>query len=181
MLDAISYSFPRSNDCTHSHEANVNMPRYVRTGLELADSVLVRGRDKMAAILQTAFSNAFSVKKMHEFRLRFQSSLFLKVQLTIFQHWCRLWLGVDQATSHFLNQSITWWSHQVETLSAFLALCGGNPLVTGEFPSLDLCLNKRFSKQSECRWFKTPSRSLRRHCNNLSKCRHRSLSPKWQR
>ena len=29
-----------------------------------------------------------------------------KVQLTIFQHWFRWWLGADQATSHYLNQ---WW------------------------------------------------------------------------
>ena len=26
------------------------------------------------------------------------------VQLTIFQHWFRQWLGADQATSHYLNQ-----------------------------------------------------------------------------
>ena len=30
---------------------------------------------------------------------------------------------------------------------------------------LDLCLNKRLSKQSRRRWFETPSRSLWRHCN----------------
>ena len=52
----------------------------------------------------------------------------------------------------------------------------GNSPVTGEFPSqgsvtgsfdifFDLCLNKRLSKQSSCRWFETPSRSLWRHCN----------------
>ena len=28
------------------------------------------------------------------------------LQLTIFQHWFRKWLGADQATSHYLNQ---WW------------------------------------------------------------------------
>ena len=33
-------------------------------------------------------------------------SLFLGVQLTIFQHWFRWWLGTNQATSHYLNQ---WW------------------------------------------------------------------------
>ena len=47
------------------------------------------GRDKMAAISQTIFSNAFSWMKMDEFRLRFHWSLFLRVQLTIFQHWFR--------------------------------------------------------------------------------------------
>ena len=28
-----------------------------------------------------------------------------------------------------------WWRHQMETFSALLALCAGNSLVTGEFPS----------------------------------------------
>ena len=42
--------------------------------------------------------------KMCEFHLRFHWSLFLRVQLTIFQHWFRWWLGADQATSHYLNQ-----------------------------------------------------------------------------
>ena len=43
------------------------------------------GRDKMAAIFQTTFSNAFSWMKMFKFRLRFHWSLFPRVQLTIFQ------------------------------------------------------------------------------------------------
>ena len=64
------------------------------------------GRDKMAAISQTMLSNAFSWMKMSEFRLKFHWSLFIRIQLTIFQHWFRWWLGADQATSHYLNQ---WW------------------------------------------------------------------------
>ena len=48
----------------------------------------------------------FSSMKMFEFRLKFHWSLFQRVQLTIFQHWFRWWLGADQATSHHLNQ---WW------------------------------------------------------------------------
>ena len=47
------------------------------------------GRDKMDAILQTAFSNAFSWMKTHKFRLRFHWSLFLRFELTISQHWFR--------------------------------------------------------------------------------------------
>ena len=47
------------------------------------------GRDKMAAALQTTFSNAFSWVKMYEFWLKFHWSLFLGVQLTIFHHWFR--------------------------------------------------------------------------------------------
>ena len=64
------------------------------------------GRDKMAAVSQTMFSNAFSWMKMYEFRLKFHWSLFLRLQLTIFQHWFRYWLGAVQATSHYLDQ---WW------------------------------------------------------------------------
>ena len=47
------------------------------------------GRDKIAAISQTIFWNTFSWMKMCEFRLRFHWSLFLRVQLTMFQHWFR--------------------------------------------------------------------------------------------
>ena len=47
------------------------------------------GWDKMAAILQTSFSNAFSWMKMFDFQLKFHGRLFLRVQLTIFQHWFR--------------------------------------------------------------------------------------------
>ena len=45
------------------------------------------GWDKMAAIFQTAFSNVFSWMKMYEFQLKFPWTLFLRVQLTISQHW----------------------------------------------------------------------------------------------
>ena len=64
------------------------------------------GRDKMAAVSQTMFSNAFPSKKMYEFRLKLHWSSFLMFQLTIFQHWFRYWLGAVQATSHYMNQ---WW------------------------------------------------------------------------
>ena len=70
----------------------------------------------MAAIYQTAFSNAFSSIKMYEFRLRFHWSLFPNVQLTIFQHWFRLWLGTVQATDHFLHQ---WASYQIRNIAGY--------------------------------------------------------------
>ena len=44
------------------------------------------GRDKMAAIILTTFSNAFLEWK-YNFRLRSHWNLLLRVQLTIFQHW----------------------------------------------------------------------------------------------
>ena len=46
------------------------------------------GRDKMDVISLT-FSSAFPWMKRFEFRLKFHWSLFLRVQLTIFQHWFR--------------------------------------------------------------------------------------------
>ena len=62
--------------------------------------------------------------------------------------------------------------HQMETLSALLALCEGNPPVISQRPVtrsfvvfFDLRLNKRLSKQSRRQWFGTPSRSLWRPCN----------------
>ena len=56
------------------------------------------------AISHMTFSNAFSWKQLFEFRLKFHWSLFLSVQLLIFHHWFRQWLGAGQATSHCLNQ-----------------------------------------------------------------------------
>ena len=63
--------------------------------------------------------------------------------------------------------SVSWWRHQMETFSAWLALCAGNSPVPGEFPAqrpatrsfdvfFDLRLNKRLSKQSWGWWFEMP-------------------------
>ena len=46
------------------------------------------------------------LNETYEFRLRFHWILFLRVELIIYQHWFRLWLGAGEATSHCLNQ---WW------------------------------------------------------------------------
>ena len=70
----------------------------------------------------------------------------------------------------------TWWRHKMETFSALLALCAGNPPVTGEFPTqrpvtrsfgvfFDLRLNKRLSRQAWGWWFEMPLCSLWCHCN----------------
>ena len=78
--------------------------------------------------------------------------------------------------------SIPKWRHQMETFSALLGLCGGNPPVIGWFPSqrpvtrnfyvfFDMCLTKRLDKQSRCRWYKRPLRSSWRHSNAVSICR----------
>ena len=49
--------------------------------------------------VQTTFSSAFSWMKTNEFQTKFHCSLFIRVHLTIFQHWF-----ADLATSHYLNQ-----------------------------------------------------------------------------
>ena len=69
-----------------------------------------------------------------------------------------------------------WWRHQMEKISALLAICAGNSPVTGEFPaqrpvtrsfdvSSDLRLTNQLSKQSWGWWFETPSCLLWRHTN----------------
>ena len=73
----------------------------------------------------------------------------------------------------------TWWRHQMEKFSALLVLCAANSPVSGEFPAqrpmtrsfdvfFDLRLTKRLRKHSRGWWFETLSRSLSRHCNDLS-------------
>ena len=97
-------SKPLSNWSVGSHWTSHSMRRDQID--QNSNSLTHWGRDKMAAISQTTLSNAFSWMKISEFRLKFHWRLFLMVQLTIFQHWFRWWLGADQATSHYLNQ---WW------------------------------------------------------------------------
>ena len=85
----------------------------------------------------------------------------------------------------------TRWRHQMETFSALLALCAGNPPVPGEFSArrpvtrsfdvfFDLRLNKRLSKQPWEWWFETPSCSLWRHCNEnprtIMECNYSPIS-----
>ena len=46
-------------------------------------------QDEIDAISQTTFSNAFSWMTVFGFRLKFHCNLFLRVHLTIYQHWFR--------------------------------------------------------------------------------------------
>ena len=99
------------------------------------------GRDKMAAISQTTFSNAFSWMKMYKFRLRFHWSLFPRVQLTIFQHWFRWWLGAVQATSHYLNQ---WWIFYWRIYAS---------LGLNELTSVAMLAFHKYQASRFCEWF----------------------------
>ena len=88
-------------------------------------------------------------------------------------------IEVTTQLNRFWTVTPVWFRrHQMETLSASLALCAGNSTVTGELTSqmpvargfdvfIDLRL-KRLSKQSWGWLFETPSRSLWRHCNGKS-------------
>ena len=60
--------------------------------------------DKMAMTSPTIFGNAFSWMESFVFRLEFHWSLFLRIQLTISQHYFRQWLGAKQAPNHYLNE-----------------------------------------------------------------------------
>ena len=84
------------------HDSNKKKPHHKTRTSQVTDW----GRDKMDAISQTSFSNAFSWMKMLEFRLRNHWNLFARFEVTISQHWFSWWLGADQATSHYLSQ---WW------------------------------------------------------------------------
>ena len=71
---------------------------------------------------------------------------------------------------------LTCWHYHMETLSALLALCEGNPPITGGFPPqragnagfgdfFDVSQNKQLTKHSSRRWFETPWCSLWRQRN----------------
>ena len=75
-----------------------------------------------------------------------------------------MWDGVNGS---YASIRVSWWRHQMEIVSALLAICAGNSPVTGEFRSqrpvtrsldvfLDLCLNN-------CRVHNRDAGDLRRH------------------
>ena len=110
--------------------------------------------------------------------------------LTLLESRDRNWPWENKSSMVDANLNLSQWRHQMETFSALLALCAGNSPVTGEFPAqrpvtrsfhvfVDLCLNKRLSKQSWRWWFETPSRSLWRHCNVKHFCWNRIYMTSW--
>ena len=114
-----------------SHYWNVISLIYERNSfITQTDKLAHWGRDKIDAILQTAFSKAFSEMKMLLFRLKCHWSLLLRAKLTIFQHWFRKWLGAEQA--NYLNQ---WWPSSTmhmcvirpQWVNHILPLCPGHP------------------------------------------------------
>ena len=83
--------------------------------------------NKMTAISQTLFSNAFSWMTSFVFWFKLSWSLFLRVRLAMRQHW----LGAEQATSHYLNQC---WHISLEYIcDQFIdvIMCAMAPQMTG--------------------------------------------------
>ena len=85
--------------------------------------------------------------------------------------YCFSWLTINLDNKEIIKILHSWWRHQAKKISSLLALCEGNPLVNGGFPSqrpvtrsfdvfFDMHLNKGLSKQARHRWYKTPSCSL---------------------
>ena len=103
----------------------------------------------------------------------FKSPKANSVRKVLFQPW------LDKSVGQRRKLFWPWWRHQMETVSALLALCAGNSPVIGEFPSqrpvtrslgvfFDLRMNKRLSKPWRRRWFETPMLSLWRHHNGIA-------------
>ena len=79
------------------------------TGVSIGYSTVCSGEDqrKHQSSVSLAFVREFTGDrwlKMYEFRLQFHGRLFLRIQLTLFQHCFRYWLGAVQVTSHYLSQ-----------------------------------------------------------------------------
>ena len=66
-----------------------------------------------------------------------------------------------------LTGPFAWWRHQMETFSALLAICAGNPPVTGEFPAqrpMTLSFDVFFDMRLNENWVnKHEAGDLRRH------------------
>ena len=93
--------------------------------------------------------------------------------------WTFRWWSTDWEFPEDLQDLRLWFTrsrHQMKTFSMLLALCEGNPPVTGGFPSQgtvarsfdvfrDLCLNKRLSKRAGQHGYEMPLHSLWCQCN----------------
>ena len=67
------------------------------------------GREKIPPFHRRFFQNAFTSGKSYELRSRFHWSLFLLLELTIFLHWFKYWLGVDQVLDQVSFDPIQTW------------------------------------------------------------------------
>ena len=122
MLHELKKNYSKLDNIFNAYNLHVT---YIR-GYTVCLHLIHWGRDKMAAIFRTTFTNVFSWMKMYKFRLKFHCSLFQRVQLRISQHWFRKWLGASQATSHFLNQCwLVYWRIYASPCLNELSECSG--------------------------------------------------------
>ena len=83
--------YTNANIIPHIHRPTVDFNKIPHSAPTHKRQVLTYwGRDKIPAISQATFSKAFSWMNRYEFRSKFHCSLFLRVQLTIFQYWFSL-------------------------------------------------------------------------------------------
>ena len=84
----------------------------------------------------------------------------------------RLFCWYTERAGHWSS----WWRHQMEALSALLALCEGNPPVTGGFKFSFICAcdmrhhRARYDAIVMCRWSEMPWRSCHVPWALLQKC-----------
>ena len=102
----------------------LQIPWYLIARIKALANIIVSssahwGRNKVAAVSKTVFWYTLSGMKMYAFLLRFYWSLFLSLEITIFEQWFRYLLGADQATNHYLDQ---WWLHYRRCIYASLGL-----------------------------------------------------------
>ena len=145
-------------------------------------------RDKISAIFQMTFSNAYSTINicdiLTEIPLKFVPKGPINNISALVQIIVRPQPGdkplsepmIIRLPMHTYVTRSQWWCQPMETFSTLLAISVGNSPVTGEFHAqspvtrsfdvfFDLHLNKRLSKQSWVCWLEMPSCSLWRHCN----------------
>ena len=134
--------------------------------------------------------------EMFELRLEFHWSFFLRVQLTISQHWFRYCFNPEQATSHYPNQ---WWPFQwrilyassslseLSSASASVLTCRiGSPILASMYMYLQysamenadficviynvtyICIKDILLSFSACCW--TLHQVLRNQCKSFDKC-----------
>ena len=88
-----------------------------------SDTILTHwGQDKIAAILKATIFRCIFLDENVWISNKISPNMFIGVQLTIFKHWFRLWLGTDHDTSNYLNQ---WW---LVYWRIYASLCLNEPL-----------------------------------------------------
>ena len=95
------------------------------------------GQEKMTEIFQLSYLNTFTWTKVYQFRLRFCWSLFLRFELTTFQHryWFRQWFGADQVTAFpIVCSTVCSGADKKNSKAPRHWPLWGNPLVTSGFP-----------------------------------------------